>query len=188
MEVFEFLLKFLWNMQRRWQKAIFSSLIACRWRVDKLLTKPTMTHWRIYAPPAPDNLRCCGGRNKYMDMADGISWFRRCHYVSMPLFQRWFSWPLSVKATPGCRFNIKTIFTDIKNPNLKIYDDYEFILSLFQGFSYWYNDIFIMMTSSNGNIFRVTGHLCGEFTGPRWIPHTKASDAELWCFLSSASE
>ena len=29
----------------------------------------------------------------------------------------------------------------------------------------------IMMTSSNGNIFRVTGHLGGEFTGPRWIPH-----------------
>ena len=24
-----------------------------------------------------------------------------------------------------------------------------------------------MMTSSNGNIFRVTSHLCGEFTGPR---------------------
>ena len=23
-----------------------------------------------------------------------------------------------------------------------------------------------MMTSSNGNIFHVTGHLCGEFTGP----------------------
>ena len=29
------------------------------------------------------------------------------------------------------------------------------------------NDIVLMMTSSNGNIFRVTGHLCGEFTGPR---------------------
>ena len=26
----------------------------------------------------------------------------------------------------------------------------------------------IMMTSSNGNIFHITGHLCGEFTGPRW--------------------
>ena len=26
-----------------------------------------------------------------------------------------------------------------------------------------------MMTSSNGSIFRVTGHLCGEFTGHRWI-------------------
>ena len=31
------------------------------------------------------------------------------------------------------------------------------------------------------NIFRVTGHLCGEFTGDQWIPHTKASYAELWC-------
>ena len=40
-----------------------------------------------------------------------------------------------------------------------------------------------MMTSSNGNIFRVTGHLCGEFTGPRWIPCTKACDAEIWCFF-----
>ena len=46
----------------------------------------------------------------------------------------------------------------------------------------------IMMTSSNGNIFRVTGHLCGEFTGPRWIPSTKASDTELWCFLWFAPE
>ena len=27
-----------------------------------------------------------------------------------------------------------------------------------------------MMTSSNGNIFHVTGHLWGEFTGHRWIP------------------
>ena len=36
-----------------------------------------------------------------------------------------------------------------------------------------------MMTSSNGNIFRVTGPLCGEFTGHRWIPLTKASDTEL---------
>ena len=26
------------------------------------------------------------------------------------------------------------------------------------------------MTSSNGNIFRVTGHLCGEFTGSREFP------------------
>ena len=45
-----------------------------------------------------------------------------------------------------------------------------------------------MMTSSNGNIFRVTGHLCGEFTGDRWIPRTKASDAGLWCFLWFAPE
>ena len=37
-------------------------------------------------------------------------------------------------------------------------------------------------------IFRVTGPLWGEFTGHRWIPLTKASDAELWCFLWSGTE
>ena len=31
--------------------------------------------------------------------------------------------------------------------------------------------------------FREAGHLCGEFTGQQWIPRTKASGAELWCFL-----
>ena len=45
-----------------------------------------------------------------------------------------------------------------------------------------------MMTSSNGNIFRITGPLRGEFTGLRWIPHTKASDKELWCILWSVPE
>ena len=45
-----------------------------------------------------------------------------------------------------------------------------------------------MMASSNGSIFRVTGHLCGEFTGHWWLPHTKASDTDLWCFLWSAPD
>ena len=49
----------------------------------------------------------------------------------------------------------------------------------------------VMMTSSNGNISSVTGHLRGEFTGHRWIPRTKASDAELCdaelCFFSLIS-
>ena len=35
------------------------------------------------------------------------------------------------------------------------------------------------MTSSNGNIFRVTAHLWGESAGHWWIPLTKASDAEF---------
>ena len=34
---------------------------------------------------------------------------------------------------------------------------------------YWGSKGF-MMTSSNGNIFRVTGPLCGEFTGPGEFP------------------
>ena len=48
------------------------------------------------------------------------------------------------------------------------------------GYTWWRHQM--------GNIFRVTGHLCGEFTGYRWIPRTKASDAVFWSFLWSASE
>ena len=33
--------------------------------------------------------------------------------------------------------------------------------------------LFHMMTSWNGNVFRVTGLLWGESTGHRWIPLTK---------------
>ena len=42
------------------------------------------------------------------------------------------------------------------------------------GAGYWLSSkemrYFCMMTSSNGNIFRVTGPLCGEFTGPGEFP------------------
>ena len=53
---------------------------------------------------------------------------------------------------------------------------------------FWEKEKNQMMTSSNGNIFCVTGPLCGEFTGQWWISLTKASDMELWCFLWSASK
>ena len=39
-----------------------------------------------------------------------------------------------------------------------------------------------MMTSSNGNIFRVTGPFVRVIYRSRWIPRTGASDAELWFF------
>ena len=46
--------------------------------------------------------------------------------------------------------------------------------------------VIIMMTSSNGTIFRVCGPLYGEFTGHNSL--TKANDAELWGFPWSAPE
>ena len=42
--------------------------------------------------------------------------------------------------------------------------------------------------SSNESSFRVTGPFCGESTVHRWIPLTKASDAEFWCVIWSALE
>ena len=45
-----------------------------------------------------------------------------------------------------------------------------------------------MMTSSNGNIFHVTGPLCGEFTGHRWFPSqrrvTRSFDVFFNLFLN----
>ena len=58
-------------------------------------------------------------------------------------------------------------------------------IALFTSCSWWFILNVDMSTSSNGTSFRITGHLCGEFTGHRWIPRTKASDAALWCFLWS---
>ena len=45
-----------------------------------------------------------------------------------------------------------------------------------------------MMMWSNGDIFRITGPFCREFTGHQWFPLTKANDVELLCFLCSAPE
>ena len=50
-------------------------------------------------------------------------------------------------------------------------------------FNHFFNDDVIKWKH-----FRVTGHLCGEFTDLRWTPRTKTSDAELRNFLWSASE
>ena len=51
-----------------------------------------------------------------------------------------------------------------------------YLAGTFSVVTQWYmalyvNVLFIMMTSSNGNIYRVTGPLCGEFTGPGESPH-----------------
>ena len=49
--------------------------------------------------------------------------------------------------------------------------------------------IFNTMTSSNGNIIRVTGHLYEEFTGHRWIPLqrpvTRSFDAFFYLRLNN---
>ena len=41
----------------------------------------------------------------------------------------------------------------------------------------------LMMTSSNGNIFRVTGPLCGEFTGPIEFPAQRPVTPSFDVFL-----
>ena len=111
----------------------------------------------------PVSLKCDdGGIDIYY-----VNWGRTVPYVDMcPLF-------VAPQENTNCYHNV--------------YDNIA-VCSGFKQLHMSLHDTYIMMTSSNGNIFRVTGHLCGEFTGPRWIPDTKASDAELWWFLWSAPE
>ena len=40
--------------------------------------------------------------------------------------------------------------------------------------------LWLMMTSSNGNIFSVTGHLCGEFAGHRRIAPAQRPVTEMF--------
>ena len=46
-----------------------------------------------------------------------------------------------------------------------------------------YRQAIDMMTSSKGNIFRVTGPLCGEFTGQWWIPRKGQWHGTLMFYL-----
>ena len=53
--------------------------------------------------------------------------------------------------------------------------------------TWWYNKYHLQKEGVHDDIikwrhFRITGPLCREFTSHRWIPGTKVSHAELWCF------
>ena len=86
-----------------------------------------------------------------------------------------------IKVSMFCQKVVETVF--IWHLVLELIWTWQF------GFVYWEDSIFwqglgiYMMTSSNGNIFRLTGPLWGESAGHRWIPLPKASDAELWFFF-----
>ena len=67
----------------------------------------------------------------------------------------------------------QTLLNCIKNTTEKV------ISHMNRKYRKWY----IYDVSWNGNVFCVTDPLCGEFTGDRWIPRTKASDTEFDAFF-----
>ena len=87
-------------------------------------------------------------------------------------------WYLLYLAAPIETSFIHSLFAGSRLCNFKWTDFKPFLLLYILDIS---SDI--MMTTSNGNIFRVTGPLWGESTCDRWFPITKASDAELWCLF-----
>ena len=121
-----------------------------------------------------------------------MEWRVACYYVK----QWWFihKWAFRNIMTSKCSANFHWLECILKYHVNGLEQDYnnfnaltmELLLSCTKP-SMW-NVAVLMMLPSNGNIFRVTDPLCGEFTGDRWIPHKMASDTDLWCFLWIALE
>ena len=62
----------------------------------------------------------------------------------------------------------KTTLTSINSSTSLVFRLSWPVFSILHGV--YFSIIVCFMTSSNGNIFCVTRHLCGEFTGDRWNP------------------
>ena len=191
MKMFEFRLKFQWSLFLRSQLTIFQHLvqiIAWRRPGDKPLSEPMMvnllTHiwvtrsqwvntWRIewgwhHCIRYHSGIGSANERRRYFVKSSLIGWaltqyylcvwFRQCHvacYSHAITKSKQYYWQWNHTEHYPLKFDLPVKYS------LEIHSEN-------------------MMTSSNGNIFRVTGHLSGEFTCPRWIPHTKASDAGLY--------
>ena len=95
--------------------------------------------------------------------------------VQLTIFQYWFRlWLGAVQATSHYLNQWWLVYRHIyASPDLN-----EFMKSVQL---IWRSDNSNMI-ASNGNIFHVTGPLCGESTSHLWISLTKAGDAELWFF------
>ena len=112
---------------------------------------------------------CCYGNNAcFLVVNIGLHIYTSCHHVF---------WTVIRFPSDGCGLVklVKTLRINQWKTLSKKFEQPWFFFHFFV-WKQW-----IMMTSSNKKI-RVTGPLCGEFTGDRWIPLTKVSDAELWFF------
>ena len=98
-----------------------------------------------------------GGTDKWQETADKIQpWCVVCNVMNQMLY--------------GCFMTCKTLSTSL------IFFENASVISVFPQ----------MITSSNINIFCVTGPWWGDSIGHRWIPLSRARDAELWCRLICA--
>ena len=128
-----------------------------------------------------ENLRCGVSDDKVGIMTTlHVQWSKRYHEM-MKLYQK--GWFLSRKCNTGrSHFSLGAMSDNVHDTLSPVvikmhYTFHGYVIAL-NAIPLWYISHHIwyawhsiyMMTSSNGSIFRVTGHLCGEFTGARGIP------------------
>ena len=71
---------------------------------------------------------------------------------------------------------------------LRLYYWFAAIVTLIRVISIWINTVYFQIHDDVIKWKHLPRLLCGEFTGHRWIPRTRASDEEFWCFLWYATE
>ena len=89
----------------------------------------------------------------------------------MPLCEPGICWPITWrKMQRAMPIKVPSIFSEIleTEPHISRVRMEFFLCGVYCEYKLWF--MLRMMTSSNGNIFRVTGHLCGEFTVPGEFP------------------
>ena len=106
-------------------------------------------------------------RRFYPYLTGSLYWKWGNHMIALvlPVKQPW-----RTRAITSWEFTMNRYYNDNKRAHQNVYIFVVYHIS-------------IMTTSSNGNIFCVTGPLWGKSTSHQCNPLTKASDAELWYFL-----
>ena len=140
------------------------SFVACSWNSDLLLYSLDAKSYKLIMPILPE-----------------YHW--RCWHSSL-----WYNLLYSpyLRQIIICAFSnflrLSDVYSDITSPYLHCL--HSLIIQLYSHLprkrNYRDTNMHgVVMTSSNENIFDVSGPLWGESTGDRWIPLTKATYAEL---------
>ena len=111
-------------------------------------------------------------KRKISNRAYSLFWRNFLYWVQCKLSYRLITLHLVTQISPKWHFCFSSYVTDERK---HAWRDTTIVLMLHYDVIRW-------------NIFRVTGPLWGKSTGNRWIPLTKAGEAELWCLLWSAPE
>ena len=144
----------------------------------------TLTHWRLVAHEFAMNW-----------LTIGSIWLDFDTKPSPDLMLTYFEWPYLGKLNSNGIFLSKNAF-ECRSQNISHFvltqkidnSSCSNIAISHSPIVRWPHAGISMMTSSNGNIFRVTGPLWGKQPVIGGFPSQRARDAELWCFLWCAPE
>ena len=150
---------------------------------------------------------------KWLTLCRGQMHFQRktmitksCDAITRPQWVNLHNKNISVTLSPigqrtergmSLTFVIVPVLFHIFQMQFKVNSSYLWLCKYFNDKNHWIIFIWVRAwldtSSADGEVIKWKHFSCywafvRGFTGPLWIPLTKASDAELWCFLSSAPE